>query len=133
MDQLSREELLAILDSLTMGELGAVVNRTVFCRFLINPWDKRIMFDGEISKIIGPAADEDMLLTQFFQYIPEEDRLSVTARYNDSISELLTGNYESAEIRHSIKKNEYDHITVNSCFQVIKLDQTRYITGFMED
>ena len=133
MDQLSREELLAYIDSLTIGELKYIVDRTVLCKFLINPWDKRIMFDDRMAGVIGPAASEDMLLTRFFQFIPEEERLSVAARYNDTISELLTGNYESANISHSIKKNEYDKITVNACFQIIRMDQTRYVAGFMED
>lgn len=133
MEQEPREELLEQLDALTLADVGLVLDEAVFCRFLINPWDKRILFSDGMCKVLGAAATQEMLLTTYYQHIPEEEREQISAKYNETVSEIASGDYEKATIAHGLTKNAFDVADVKFHMQKILLDGKGYVGGFVED
>lgn len=134
MEQDNRDELIERLNSLKLSDVSAVLDEAVLCKFLIDPWEKRILFSDGMRKILGAAATQDMLLTTYYQYIPEEERDEISSKYDETVSEIASGDYEMATIAHGLKKNAFDNADVKIHMQKILFEGgAGYVAGFVED
>ena len=133
MEDLGREELLSYISDMPFSDFLPVLEGSVFCTFVIKPWERRIIFSDRMKEMIGQEASEEMLLTAFFQYIPEEERSEVAGTYDAVIGELTSEHFEHVTLAHSIKKSETDIFKINISMEVVNIGGSRYIAGVISD
>ena len=133
MEELGREELLSYISDMPFSEFLPVLEGSVFCTFVIKPWEKRIIFSDRMKEMIGQEASEEMLLTAFFQYIPEEERAEVAGTYDAVIGELTSDRFEHVTLAHSLKKSESDIFKININMEIVNIGGSRYIAGVISD
>lgn len=129
-----RDRILKIVDSLYFNELRDVLSETILGAVVINPRENRMFFSDSVSKVIGFAATQDVLLDSFLQYVPEYERDVVAQKYDNAIREMILADKQFESISHSIRKNEFSIYDVEVRLQVIADEnQAKYLAGVMID
>ncbi|MBR2295002.1 MAG: EAL domain-containing protein [Clostridiales bacterium] len=133
MEGFNREELLDYINNIPLSEMTSVLNDAVFCIFIINPWEKRILFSDGMKAIMGTQASEDMLLTAFYQFVPENIRPVVAAQYDAATGDLLDDKCEHTSFTHFLAKSQTELYRMNVELKVMPIGKNRFIVGTMSD
>lgn len=129
----SREHMLRILNTTPLGELLPIISSATICQFIINTREKTIFFSDEMQRIIGPMAQQDVLLSSFLQFVPESERTLVARKYETAISDLTISDAGTVSIMHSLSKSAYESFEVESHMQVITVDKNKFVAGILVD
>ena len=129
----SREKMLKIIDMTALEEIKPVFSTFALCNFIVIPREERMFFTDGMRSVLGPLASQDVLLTSYLQYIPDEEREEVGNKYRDAFKDLVFSNADSIKISHEIRKSEYEIIEVEVHMQVIQVEKENYIIGILID
>ncbi|MCQ2531212.1 MAG: GGDEF and EAL domain-containing protein [Saccharofermentans sp.] len=134
MEELNRDILIRYAQTLSLEELKGADYNAIAGLAVIDTSNERIVFQGKLTSIFGPAANDEMYLETFFQLIPEYQRVSISARYKDIISDLITGAYEVGTVTHSVKSPvSVSAFVIEVSFKKILIDANNYLVGVVRD
>ncbi len=135
MEEVTREQLLKFVSGLPVGSFAPALASTFFSTFVVNPWSdpKTICFSDSMQSVIGIAASQEMMLDSFIQFVPKDQRSSAIVKYEDAISQLLTGAKDKVVISHSLVNTDSMVIDVKVHLIVVNIEKTRFVVGFYSD
>ena len=132
-EKFSRETLIAYARSLALEEYIPLAKGAFKSVAVIDPWEKEICFSDGMADILGLAAGTFMYLSQFYQYIPQDDRPSVTAKYDSLISELMEHDGSVHSIEHKLTSVSSVAYDVEVSMRVESIDKSRFILAIIAD
>ena len=132
-EKFSRETLIAYARSLALEEYIPLAKGAFKSVAVIDPWEKEICFSDGMADILGLAAGSFMYLSQFYQYIPQDDRPSVTAKYDSLISELMEHDGSVHSIEHKLTGVSSVAYDVEVSMRVESIDKSRFILAIIAD
>lgn len=129
----SRGEMLKILNMTTLEELTSMFSSAALATFVCIPYEERLFFTDSMSAIMGAMASQDVLLTSFVQFIPEEERDTIERRYQDAFKDLVLSNTDNVTIAHSLKNLQFEVFDVETHMQAVQIDRETYVIGIIID
>jgi diguanylate cyclase (GGDEF)-like protein len=129
----SRDEMLKILNTAHVGEILPILSSAALCSFVVIPRESRFFFSDGMQKILGAMAQQDVLLSSFLQFVPENERSLVGRKYETAFSDLVISDAGLVKIDHNLSKSAYETFEVEVHMQVISVDKSRYVVGVMTD
>ena len=133
MDILDKDTLLECVRAMSLEQMEPILKDAFFCSFVIDPWNKRIMFSDRMAEIMGDSAYQEMPLDHFFHHVPEDYRTSVASRYGVMISDMISSDQSVDEITHPILDMAMEQKIIHARMQIMRIDKTRYIVGNIYD
>lgn len=133
MGLINRDELLSIVDEISVKEISDVMPNNILCKVLIDPWEKKIILSNDIRSVLGSSGTETMDYNQYVLLIPEHDsgRTNFMTKFENDISDLLTDFKSMSKISHFLITNNGEELTVVLRLKVISIDKKRYVYGTM--
>ena len=132
-DKISRENLISYARSLAIQEYVPLIEGAFKSIAVIDPWEKEICFSDNMTDVIGIAAGSFMYLSQFYQYAPQEDRSSVTHKYENALSELMEKDTEVIRISHRLNGANSMIYDLEVSMRVETIDKSRFILAVISD
>lgn len=132
-EKISREALIFYARSLALQEYIPLVEGSFKSVAVIDPWEKEICFSDGMADILGLAAGSFMYMSQFYQYIPLEDRSSVTGRYEACIGELIEQDVPFLSVVHKLSGVNSVTYDIEVCMRVETIDKMRFILAVIRD
>ncbi|MCQ2533642.1 MAG: GGDEF and EAL domain-containing protein [Clostridia bacterium] len=129
----SHKDMMSLVDSFTFSECASIADEAMLCRFVMIPREQRMFFTDGMRNILGPMAQQDVLLSTFLQFVPDAEREYVTNQYDSALRELVVNGNGVRTINHSLCKSAYEIYEVKSYMQIVQVDKINYIVGFMID
>lgn len=129
----SHKDMVELINSFSFQEIGSIADEAMLCRFLMIPREQRLFFTEGMRDILGPMAQQDVLLSTFLQFVPDNEREYVTNQYDSAVRELIVNGSGVRVINHSICKSAYEIYEIKSYLQFVKVGKVNYIVGFMID
>lgn len=130
---MSRSDMINLVGSFTLDECGFITDEATLCRFIMIPREKRLYFTDGMRNILGPMVQQDVLLSTFLQFVPDNEREVVSRRYDSAIRELVVDGKGVRVMEHSLCKSAYEIYEVKTYMQILTVDKVNYIVGVMVD
>lgn len=127
----SRDDMLKILHQTSLEEISSVLSSVVLCNFIIIPREKRFFFSDEMKNVIGSIASQDVLLTSYLQFVPDEERNRVEKQITSAINDLVLMSAGVATVEHSLNKSAYEILDVELHMQLVTIDKCKYVVGII--
>lgn len=132
-EKLSREVLVAYAKDLSLKKYIPLVEGAFLAVAVIDPWEKEICFTDGMGDVLGLAAGSFMYLSQYYQYIPDSERVTVISRYESAISELMERDTKTLSIEHKLQGTNSSLRDIEITMRVDTIDKSRYILAVIKD
>ncbi len=132
-EKLSREALVAYAKDLPLQSYIPLIEGAFLAVGVIDPWEKELCFSDEMSSILGLAAGSFMYMSQFYQYIPGDERSVVTAKYEAAIGELMEHEGKVIVLNHKLLGSNSTSCDIEVTLRVETHDKSRFILAVIKD
>ncbi len=129
----SRGEMLKILNMTTIEEISEVISSATVASFICIPYEERLFFTDSMSSIMGTMSSQDVLLSSYVQFIPEEERLDAERKYQDAFKDLVLSNINNVVVSHSLIKPQFAMLDVETHMQAVQVGKETLIMGVIID
>lgn len=129
----SRGEMLKILNMTTLEEISSVISSATVASFICIPYEERLFFTDSMTSIMGTMASQDVLLSSFVQFIPEEERVDTERKYQDAFKDLVLSNIDNVTVNHSLMKSQDSLLEVETHMQSLQIDKETFVIGVILD
>ncbi len=130
---INHKDMMNLIGSFTLDECGFITEEATLCRFIMIPREQRMFFTEGMRSIIGTMVQQDVLLSTFLQFVPDNERENVTRQYDSAVRELIVNGSGARVIVHSLCKSAYEVYEVKTYMQIVVVDKVNYIVGVIVD
>ncbi len=132
-EKISRESLIAYAKDLALQEYVPLLEGAFKSVAVIDPWEKELCFSDGMADVLGLAAGSFMYLSQFYQYIPSDERSSITSKYESAISELMERDAAVQTIDHKINGVNSIELNLRVTMRVETMGKSRFVLAVIKD